>query len=172
MYFVITGPVASGKSTIANEIKKKFPFQKFIVINDKEFSVKNNLGEENKETKEYEVSLPLLAKKVSFLLKKKQNIIFEGHLFCELPKLTLKKMDFIFILNTPEKFQRDKMRERGYDVLKIEENILCSKTNYFENKLSSRKIDFIPIEVTKDLKLNIKKINKYLKMWNNIWLKH
>jgi hypothetical protein len=56
------------------------------------------------------------------------------------------------------------MAERNYPVLKIEENILCHKTNYFQEKLNSKKIDYVPIEVSKDLKLNLKKINKYLKL--------
>jgi len=164
MYFVITGPVASGKSTLANEIKKKYPFQKFVIVNDKEFSKKNNLGQENKLTKEYEVDVSLLSKKVSSLLSSKKNIIFEGHLFCEISKYVLTKMDFIFVLKAPEKLLRQRMMEREYGVLKLEENLLCSKTNYFENKFTSRKISFIEIEVSKDLKLNLKKIYKYLKL--------
>lgn len=164
MFIVITGSVGVGKTTLSNEIKKRFPYQKFIVINDKDFSKKNNLGKENPDTKEYEVDISLFSKKINLLLKKNKNIIFEGHLFCEIPKLLLKKMDFVFLLISSEKFLRERLEERGYDVLKIEENILCHKTNYFENKLSLKKIDYLPIEVTKDLKLNVKKINKYLKM--------
>lgn len=164
MFFVITGSVASGKSEIANEIKKKYPFQKFIVINDKEFSQKNNLGKLNDKIKEFEVDVSLLSKKVSSLLSSRKNIIFEGHLFCEISKYVLTKMDFVFVLNAPEKLLRERMKERGYDVLKIEENILCSKTKYFQEKFSSRKISFIDIEVSKDLKLNIKKFQKYLKL--------
>jgi broad-specificity NMP kinase len=164
MYLVITGSVASGKSTIANELKKRYPYQKFIVINDKDFSKEENIGILNKDTNEYEIDVSLLSKKCSVLLKKKKNIIFEGHLFCEVSKLFLKKMNFVFLLESSEKTLRERMRERKYSTLKIEENILCHKTDYFKNKLNSKKIDYIPIEVSKDLKLNLKKINKYLKL--------
>jgi len=164
MYFVITGSVASGKSTIANEIKKRYPYQKFIVINDKDFSKEENFGVLNKDTNEYEIDVALLSKKCSILLKKKKNIIFEGHLFCEVSKLFLKKMNFVFLLKASEKTLRDRMKERNYSILKIEENILCHKIDYFQGKLKSKKIDYIPIEVSKDLKLNLKKINKYLKL--------
>jgi broad-specificity NMP kinase len=164
MHFLITGSVASGKSEIANEIKKKNPFQRFVIINDKEFSKKENLGTLNKETGEYEVDIGLFSRKISSLFNKKKNIIFEGHLFCEVSKLVLKKMDFVFVLIPKEKILRERMKTRGYNVLKIEENILCFKTNYFEEKLSSKNIDFIKIEVTNDLKLNFKKINKHLKL--------
>ncbi len=164
MYFLITGSVASGKSEIANEIKKKNPFQRFIIINDKDFSKKENLGNLNKDTGEYEVDIGLFSKKISSLLNKQKNIIFEGHLFCEVSKLVLKKMDFVFVLTSKEKTLRERMTARGYGVLKLEENILCFKTNYFEEKLASKNIDFIKIEVTNDLKLNLKKINKYLKL--------
>ncbi len=163
MYILITGSVASGKTTIAKEIKKKYPSLKFLVVSDHEFSRENNLGKENEETKEYEVDIVLFSKKILELFKKKKHIIFEGHLFCEIQKSLLKKMDFIFVLKGSEKLLRDRMKERGYDVLKIEENILCQKTNYFENILTSKNIDFTTIEVVKDLKLNFKKINKYLK---------
>jgi len=164
MYFVITGSVASGKTTLAQEVKKKFPFQKFLVVNDKDFSKENNIAILNEETKEYEIDTSLLSKKCLEILKKKKNIIFEGHLFCEVSKLFLKKMDFVFLLLSSEKLLRDRMSERNYSVLKIEENILCHKTSYFQEKLNSKKIDYIPIEVSKDLKLNLKKINKYLKL--------
>lgn len=164
MHILITGPVGSGKSTIANEIKTKIPSFKFLVISDTEFSKKNNLGYFDKESKEYVVDVSQFSKKVLEILKTKKNVIFEGHLFSEIPKLILKKMNFIFVLKTSEKNLRKRMNERGYDFLKIEENIFCSNTDYFENKLQSKNIDFISLKVTDNLKLNYKKIYKYLKI--------
>lgn len=164
MYVVITGSVASGKTTIANELKRKISQPRFIVINDKEFAIEHKLGEFNKTTHEYEVDTVLFSRKVSEFIKTKRNVIFEGHLFCELQKFLLMKINFIFVLKPSEKFLRDAMKERGYDILKIEENILCYKTDYFEEKLKKKNIDFITIQTTKDLKLNVNKINKYLKL--------
>lgn len=164
MFLIITGPVASGKTTLANEIKKKFPFQKFLIVNDKDFAIKNDLGSQDVKTKEYEVDISKFSKKVLQLLNTKKNIIFDGHLFCEVSKMFLKKMDFIFVLKNSEKFLREKMKERNYDVLKIEENILCFKTNYFQNILSKKNTDFIEIQMSNDLKLDVKKINKYLQL--------
>lgn len=164
MKIIITGPVASGKTTICQEIKKKFHHQKFIVINDKEFSIKHKLGSINKESEEYEVDISKFSKKISFLLDSKKNIIFEGHLFCECLKNILKKMDFVFVLKNKEKVLKERMNQRGYDLLKIEENILCQRINYFQDKLSSKNIDFIEIALSNNLKLDLKKINKYLKL--------
>jgi broad-specificity NMP kinase len=164
MKIIITGPVASGKTTLSQEIKKKFNFQNFLIINDKEFSQKHNLGQDYKDGKEYEVDMSKFSKKASDLLNSKKNIIFEGHLFCDVSKLFLKKIDFIFLLKNSEKVLKERMKERNYDVLKIEENILCQKINYFQDKLFSKKIDFIEINLSNDLKLDVKKINKFLKL--------
>ncbi len=164
MHIIITGSVASGKTTIANELKRRISFPKFIVVNDKVFAQEHNLGIFNKETGEYEVDVILFSRKISEFVKSKKNVIFEGHLFCELQKFLLMKINYVFVLKNSEKFLRDAMKERGYNVLKIEENILCFKTNYFEKKFNKKHINFITIQATKDLKLNVNKINKYLKL--------
>lgn len=167
MFVLITGGVATGKSSLANYLKKKLPHHNFKVINDKDFSKENNVGKINDLTNTYEVDVRLFSLKLKYFFKKNKNknIIFEGHLFSEIPKHLLKSMDFIFLARASEKKLRERMQERGYDVVKIEENILCVKTNYFENLLGSKNIDFIPLELGDDLKVNFKRLNKFLKMW-------
>lgn len=165
MKILITGIPGSGKTLISQEIKKKYPKLKFFIINDKDFSMSRKLGSFDKVTKEYVVDIVKLNKETKFAFNKDfKNTIFEGHLWCELSKKTLMKFDYIFYLDVKEKLLRKRLVERKYDTVKIEENIMCLNTNYIQNMLSKIKIPFHSISVDDDLKLNLNKINKFLRL--------
>ncbi len=165
MFILITGVPGTGKSTLAEELKKKLYKYKFSIINDKDFSKENKLGKECKDG-EYEVGVVKLNKALSDYLSKyvNKNIIFDGHLWCEVSKALLKKFTFVFLLESSETLLRKRMKERKYLPLKIEDNVFCQTTRYIPKLLKSKKIECNLIKVNDDIKLNIKKINKFLKL--------
>ncbi|MDD3178470.1 MAG: AAA family ATPase [Candidatus ainarchaeum sp.] len=165
MFLLITGVPGCGKTTISSEIKRRYNKQKFIIINDLDFSKSNNLGVFDKDTNEYVVDLKKLNLEVKkYILKNsRKNLIFEGHLWAELSKQSLLIFDYIFIINISETKLRERLFERKYNVLKIEDNIFCQHTNYFSEIFKNKNVPHILINSTDDLKLNIKKLEKYIK---------
>lgn len=164
MKILITGVPATGKSDISKALGK---LHKHKVINDKEFSIKNNLGNYKTidSSKEYIVDLKKLNSKFKEISK--DNTIFEGHLWCELSKSNLKTFDKVIIIKAPKKLLIERQKKRKYPDIKIIENIFCQDVEYFENNLNSKGIDFIIVNVNNNLEDNLKKIMVKLK-----WQKH
>ena len=167
MLILITGVPGCGKTTIATEIARKSNLN-FKVLNDKTYSASNHLGtyEEIDNSKEYVVSIRKLNISISNYLKKNKtkNIILEGHLWSELMKVILKKMNFVLVLSVSKRTLRKRLYERNYNVLKVEENVVCQDSNYFENLLKKSKIDYKVIKLDSNLRLNYNKVNKFLKL--------
>jgi broad-specificity NMP kinase len=167
MLILISGIPGVGKTALANEISKKSNL-KFKILNDKNYALHNHLGKYDvmDGSKEYIVSIAKLNNSFSVFLKKNKNnnIILEGHLWCELTKGILKKLDMVFILFTSKTILRRRLEERKYNVIKIEENILCQENNYFENIFKDKKVDYKLIKVDDNLRSNFNKINKFLKL--------
>jgi broad-specificity NMP kinase len=167
MKIILSGLPATGKTTLSNYINKNLRLN-FNILNDKSFAINNNCGDYKKiyNKEEYIVDITKLNKKINYYLKdnKKKNIILEGHLWCELSKALLKKFDFVFILKTSKNQLLNRYKKRGYSELKILDNIFCYENNYIENILKSKKIDYKVININKNLKSNLEKINKYLKL--------
>jgi broad-specificity NMP kinase len=161
MYILITGLPGTGKTTIANNLKvyKK----RFKVFSDKDYCLSQKLGQTNKQN-ELVVSIQELSKSLLSFIKENpyKNIIFEGHLWCELPKSILKKMDFVFVVVTSKTCLQKRLKERKYNDLKVIENLFCKETNYIENLLDSKNIFYYKINVNNNLKSNLNKINKHL----------
>jgi len=163
MKILITGIPGSGKSLISQEIKKKFPKLKFMVLNDKDFSISKKIGDYDKETKEYVVDIVKLNNETKLIFSSnKKNIIFEGHLWPEISKKTLVKFDYIFYLDISEKNLRKRLEERNYNQVKIEENLFCLKNSYIPTILKKNNLSYHKILVDDNLKLNFNKINKFL----------
>ncbi len=156
MYLLITGVPGTGKTTIAKELNKKF-----IVVNDRNFCIEQKLGREN-SSKEQEISIPDLSKATLNLINSKKNLIFEGHLWAELPKSILKKMDFVFVLVASKTAIRKRLKKRKYPELKIIENVFSQETRYIENLLEQKKVFFYKINVNNNLKANLEKIKKHI----------
>lgn len=165
MLILITGVPGCGKTSISSEIKRKYNKKKFEVLNDTEFSKKLKLGEFDKSSNEYVVDLKKLNQEIKIYLKKhlNKNIILEGHLWSELSKQTLLIFDYIFVINVSETKLRKRLNERKYDVLKVEDNVFCQNTNYIPEIFNNKKIPYNLISATDDLKLNVKRLEKYIK---------
>jgi len=163
MNILITGVPGTGKSEISKELAKKL---KLKVINDKAFAKKNNLGKEKKidSSKEYVVNL----KKLNTCFKnKKEDAIYEGHLWSELSKENLNSFDYIFILKVSKKILLERQKKRKYPEIKIVENIFCQDINYIPELLKEKSISFKIIKVDNNLKENLSKIMVKIK-----WLEH
>jgi adenylate kinase len=162
MKILIAGIPGVGKSEISKALGK---LKKFKVINDKDYSIKNNLGyfEVIDGYKEYFVGINALNKSVLKYLKSKDDIIFEGHLWCELSKNNLKYFDNIILLTADKKIIYKRLEKRGYRLVKIEENIFCQEQGYISEIFDSKKIKYTKIKIGNNLKNNLKKISE--KIW-------
>ncbi len=162
MKILICGVPCVGKSEISKALGKE---KKYKVINDKSFSKKNNLGnyEMVDDHKEYFVSLLKLNQSAKKELKSKDNIIFDGHLWCELSNENLKLFDKIIILKAEPKIIRQRMEKRKYRLIKIEENLFCQENDYIPELLKKKKIKFTIINTTNNLEQNLKKTSE--KLW-------
>ncbi|MFA5745230.1 MAG: AAA family ATPase [archaeon] len=158
MRILITGIPGVGKSEIARELSKQI---KYKIINDKKYSQKHKLGQ--MESKEYNVDIKKLNEQFSKDIKQQDNVIFEGHLWCELSKANLKFFDKVFILTVPTKILRERLEKRKYTLIKIEENIFCKENKYIENQFDKKKQKYIMINTNNNLKENIKKLKG--KLW-------
>ena len=162
MFILITGVPGTGKTTISKTLKKVLN-NKYVILNDKEFCKKNDLGKYTKQN-EYVVSIPKLnsAFKKFCLQNSYKNIICEGHLWCELNKQNLKLFDFVFELRASPKDIRKRLNERRYPVTKIEDNVFCQETNYVSNNLDLKDVVFYKVNVNNDINKNINKIKKII----------
>ncbi len=162
MKILIAGIPGVGKSEISKVLGKQ---KKFKVINDKDYSIKNNLGyyEVIDGYKEYFVGLNALNISVLKELKSKDNIIFEGHLWCELSKSNLKYFDKIIVLTTDKNTIRERLEKRKYRLVKIEENIFCQEHKYIPKEFDKKNTKYIVIKLNNNLKENVKKISE--KIW-------
>ena len=122
MKLVITGTPGSGKSTLAESLGKKLKMQ---VINEKDFALKNSIGKFNKEN-ELEIPVKEFEKKANAFLKKHDNVIFEGHILCEM-KL---KSDKIIVLSINPEDLEARLSQRSYSAEKIMDNVFCEGIEY------------------------------------------
>ncbi|MFH0906400.1 MAG: AAA family ATPase [archaeon] len=168
MKILITGVPGCGKSTIAKAIKLYFKKLKFEIINDKSFSMENNLGEFaiNFGKKEYEVLPIKLDKAFSKFLKtaKSENQIIEGHLWCSLSLKNLQAFDYVFVLVSKSKDLEKVYAKRKYNILKSLENIYSQEINYIQEQLKSKKIKFIEIKTSLEIKKTVSKILKVINL--------
>jgi len=122
MNLLVTGTPGSGKTTLAKGLAKKL---KMKTINEKDFALKNAIGNYNEEN-ELELPTKILQKKANLFLKKNKGIIFEGHVFSEI-KLAVDKV--ILLTIDPEELEM-RLELRKYSPQKLMDNVFCEGIEY------------------------------------------
>ena len=118
MRLVLTGTPGVGKSTLAVLLAKKLKI-KLISISD--FAKAHKLVSRNAE-----VDIKKLSKKLLPSLKNLDSYIIEGHLACEF-KIPA---DFVFVLRCEPKTLKSRLKKRKYDKEKIDENLMSEILDY------------------------------------------
>lgn len=122
MRILITGTPGAGKSEIAKELARLTGWELILISEAAEAAqaVKAERGREKI------VSLPKLYAYLNPILKEKDDVIFEGHLGCEMPF----PADLVVVVRTNPKELERRMKKRGYYKEKIDENIMAELLDY------------------------------------------
>ena len=161
-FILITGVPGTGKTSLSFLLLKNYKLKNYKLINDKEFLEKRKLGKKNKENI-IEVSPKNLNKEFNNFFKiNKNNIILEGHLWVELNKSILKKFSKIIILKTRKDLLKKRLKKRKYNFLKIQDNLFSQETNYLEEILDSKNIEYKIIKTTENKKASLKRLEDCL----------
>lgn len=116
---IVTGSVATGKTSIAKKLSKKHK-AKYIDVNK---LIKDNklYDSYDKKRKCYVVDIKKLNKFLINLIKKsKESLIIDSHLSHYLPK---KYVDLCVVVKCPLKKLRKRLEKRKYSKAKIKENM-------------------------------------------------
>ncbi|HNV00925.1 MAG TPA: AAA family ATPase [archaeon] len=130
MKILITGTPGSGKTTLARGLSKKL---KCEYINEKDFALKNSIGEFNEEN-ELEIPIKKFEKKMNSFLKSKKNIIIEGHTLCEM-KLNI---DLVILIKIDPELLQDRLKQRNYSDIKIMDNVFCEGIDYCKKRIQKK----------------------------------
>ncbi len=122
MKVLITGTPGTGKTQVAKELGLITGWDVFHISEIAE-EAQAILGWNGHEG---EVDVHKLCAYLTPLLKDKENVIFEGHLGCEIPC----PAELVVVLRTnPEELEK-RMETRGYGKEKIDENIMAELLDY------------------------------------------
>lgn len=119
----ITGTPGVGKSGVGALLSEFFQCS---VVNEMEFALKEGITEFDKQTNEYEVPLGKLGKSLRRLLKKEKNMVFEGHMVCEIKA----PFDYMVVLRCHPEILELRLQSRGYNEEKIQDNVFCEGIDY------------------------------------------
>jgi len=122
MKLIITGSPGTGKTTLAKKIAKKY---KLTYFNEKDFALKNKIGSFNEEN-ELEIPIGAFEKKANVFLTSHKNVVFEGHVLCEM-KL---RVDKVFLLTLDPEELEMRLENRGYSMEKLMDNVFCEGIDY------------------------------------------
>ncbi|MCR4336062.1 MAG: AAA family ATPase [archaeon] len=153
MQIGITGTPGVGKTSVSKLLGKAFNFK---VFNEKEFALKEGIGEFDVTENELVVPLSKLKAKLNEFLKKEKNIIIEGHMLCEIKV----NFDYLVLIKCNPEILEMRLEERGYKAEKIQDNVFCEGIDYCK-KHSSRNYEknkVIVIENRKSIKETIRLI--------------
>ena len=122
MRIALTGVPGTGKTVIADSLKKKG----FEVISLNELVEEKKLWSGVDEFGSKIVNMKKLELEANQILRKKRECVVEGHLACEM-KL---KCDFAVVCRTKPDILEKRLRKRGYPEKKLNENLMCELLDY------------------------------------------
>jgi len=154
----ITGSPGVGKSTVSKLLGQAF---KAKVLNEKEFALKEGIGEFDTIENELVVPLNKLEAKLNEFLKKEENIVVEGHMLCEIKA----DFDYLAVIKCNPEILEMRLEERGYKAEKIQDNVFCEGIDYCKKRIARNYPEKRIIEVKsgKTIKETLDKILKGLK---------
>ncbi|MFH1391399.1 MAG: AAA family ATPase [Candidatus Diapherotrites archaeon] len=119
----ITGSPGVGKTSVSKLLGQAF---KAKVLNEKEFALKEGIGEFDTTENELVVPLNKLKTKLNKFLKKEKNIVIEGHMLCEIKA----DFDYLVLIKCDPEILEMRLEERGYKAEKIQDNVFCEGIDY------------------------------------------
>lgn len=119
----ITGTPGVGKSSIAKLLGEFFGCK---VINEKEFAAKEGITEFDKATNEFVVPLGKLERRLKKLLAGEKNLVFEGHMVCEVKA----PFDYMVVVRCHPEILELRLGARGYGEEKVQDNVFCEGIDY------------------------------------------
>tara|TARA_Y100000310_G_scaffold193496_1_gene193442 strand:+ start:4725 stop:5216 length:492 start_codon:yes stop_codon:yes gene_type:complete len=123
MQIGITGTPGVGKTSVSKLLGKAFDSK---VLNEKEFALKEGIGEFDTTENELVVPLSKLKVKLNEFLKKEKNIVIEGHMLCEIKV----NFDYLVLIKCDPEILEMRLEERGYKAEKIQDNVFCEGIDY------------------------------------------
>ena len=150
-----------GKTAVSKELGKAL---KCRVLNEKEFALKEAIGEWDAEENELVVNVKKLEKALKKMLQKEKSIIIEGHLLCE----TKLPVDCTVLIRVDPELLELRLEQKGYAVEKVQDNVFCEGIEYCKKHLERRysKKKIIEVMSRKTVKETCGKIIKLIKSRN------
>ncbi len=128
MIIIITGTPGTGKTTVAKLLEKRLG----IPVYDDKIAGKGS------------VDLRRLRMKAMAIVRREKDVIFEGHLYCEV-KLPA---DRVFVLRTNPFALLKRLEERKWSRKKVMENVLAEALDYCLIKAEEKYGNVIQIDTT------------------------
>jgi adenylate kinase len=122
MKVLITGTPGTGKTLVAEALGELTGWDVLHITEIAEEARAVLKGDDG----ESEVDMPKLCAYLTPILKEKEDVIFEGHLGCEIPC----PADLVVVLRTNPLELEKRMEKRGYVREKIDENIMAELLDY------------------------------------------
>lgn len=158
MKLLVTGTPGTGKTAVSKILSKHF---KLKLINEKQFALKNGIGKWDAEENELVVPVKKLETALSKEILQKKNVLIEGHLLCE----TKLKIDFAVLLRTHQKVLETRLEQRGYNLVKVQDNVFAEAIDYCKKHLKKRypPKKIIEVQADSDIKTTANNIIKEIK---------
>ncbi len=123
MRILITGTPGVGKTAVAKRLGEALGFR---VLNEREFALREGIGEFDAQENELVVPLEKLEEKLNKFLARQDNVIVEGHLLCEIRA----NADAVILVACDPERLASRLELRGYGEVKVQDNVFCEGVGY------------------------------------------